>query len=154
MPDANRPVTSGEAAIIRSVFGISIPLDKVRIHSERWLPGFPTDRAMAPNGHIYFPGDTYRADFAVAGLYDRSVLVHESTHLYQYYSLGWSLILRGPFDRDYEYELVKDRPFSRYGLEEMGMIAQHFYTLREGGVLPRRYQKYVLADYAPMLPIR
>lgn len=154
MVDANRAVTSGEASIIKSVFGATIPLEKVRIHSERWTWPFPSDRAMAPNGQIYFPGDTYQADFTRATLYHRATLVHESTHLYQYYALGWSVIARGPFDRDYEYELVKGRKFSDYGLEEMGMIAQHYYTLREGGHLLAPYDKYSMADYAPMLPIR
>jgi hypothetical protein len=154
MADANRLATSGEAAMIRSVFGIGIPIEKVRIHSERWMPVFPNDRAMAPNGHIYFPGDLYHEDFSCTIVRRRAVFIHESTHLYQYYILGWSVIMRGPFDPDYSYRLVKDQPFSRYGLEQMGMLAEHYYTLREGGSLTGPYSRYSLDDYAPLLTIR
>jgi hypothetical protein len=37
----------------------------------------------------------------------------------------------------------------------MGMIAEHYYTLREGGRIPRPYRdRYTLADYQPMLRVR
>ncbi len=103
---------------------------------------------------MYFPDKTYHADFALESLRERATMVHESTHLYQYYALGWSVIARGPFSRNYEYDLVKGQPFTSYGLEQMGMIAQDYYTLREGGHLSGRYASLSLADYAAMLPIR
>jgi hypothetical protein len=35
----------------------------------------------------------------------------------------------------------------------MGLIAQHYYTLREGGLLLPPYDIYTVADYERILPI-
>ncbi len=116
---------------------------------------FPNDRSMAPNGSMYLPYQEFAEDFAAPGipLNRRAVFVHEATHLYQYYGLGWSVMLRGPFSRNYEYTLQAGRHFASYGLEQMGMIAQHYYILREGGKLRSPYDRYILSDYQSMLPI-
>lgn len=152
-PDG-RPLTSGERRMLQTVFSNHIRFDEVRIFSRRWIWPFPKDRAMAPNGNIYFP-DRYEPDFSAGsvGLPRKALFVHESTHLYQYYELGWSLIARGPLDRNYEYTLERGKRFRDYGLEQMGMIAQHYFTLRSGGTLPRGVD-YSLRDYAPMLPVK
>lgn len=150
MADANRRLTLGETQILQSVFGNWIEYPRVRIHSERWAPVFPNDRAMAPNGEIYFPGAEYAADFAFAPLAKRATFVHEGTHLYQWYGLRQTVWLRGPFQRNYNYALVPGRRFQDYGLEQMGMIAQHYYVLREGGRIPL---PYTLADYQALLPV-
>jgi hypothetical protein len=152
MADANRQLTVGEIAMLRSVFKDTIQYDKVRIHSERWAFVFPGDRAMAPNGEIYFPGATYEADFAAAtvSLARKAVFIHEGTHLYQWYGLGQTVWARGPFDRNYDYALVPGRTFQEYGLEQMGMIAEHYYTLLHRG---RIGLPYTLADYQAILPV-
>jgi hypothetical protein len=62
--------------------------------------------------------------------------------------------MRGIADRDYEYVLENGKLFSQYGLEEMGMIAQHYYILRSGGSLGGDYKKYTLSQYQEMLPVR
>lgn len=46
------------------------------------------------------------------------------------------------------------RRFEEYGLEQMGMIAEHYYRLREGGRLPPAYSQYKLSDYQQLLPVR
>lgn len=150
MADANRLLTPGETRLLQSVFANNIDYAKVRIHSERWAVIFPNDRAMAPNGEVYFPGDEYAPDFSLAPLDKRATFVHEATHLYQWYGLRQTVWLRGPFQRNYNYQLIKGRKFTDYGLEQMGMIAQHYYILREGGGIP---MPYTLADYASLLPV-
>lgn len=153
MADANRQLSAGEIAMLRSVYASRIRFDEVRVHSERWMFVFPGDRAMAPNGHIYFPGDTYAPDFSAASvpLAKKVIFIHEGAHLYQWYGLGWTVWARGPFDRDYEYELTPGKRFEEYGLEEMGMVAQHYFTLREGG---RIALPYTLAEYQAILPVK
>lgn len=153
MPDEPRSLTSGEIAILRSVYGERITYPEVKVSEHRWFWPLANDRAMAPNGKIYFPGQTYAADFAAAGvsLYKRSVFVHEGAHLYQWYGLGRTVWLRGPFDRDYDYELVPGKEYADYGLEQMGSIAQDYYTLRSGGRLASI--KYPLSAYASLLPV-
>lgn len=150
MADANRPLTSGERTLLQSVFSNWIDYDRVRIHSERWAPVFPNDRAMAPNGQVYFPGAEYAPDFSVASFAKRATFVHEGTHLYQWYGLNQTVWLRGPFQRNYDYRLTPGKAFQDYGLEQMSMIAQHYYVLREGG---RISLPYTLADYQTMLPV-
>lgn len=139
--------------MLRGLFGDGIDYPRVRIHPHRWWFVFPGDRPMAPNGHGYFPGSTYAADFAdpAVPLRQRAVFVHEGTHLYQWYGLDQWVWLRGPFQRRYGYRLEPGKPFTAYGLEQMGMIAQHYFTLANGGRIPL---PYTLADYAPLLPLR
>jgi hypothetical protein len=100
----------------------------VRVYDQPFLGVFPRDRAMSPNGHLYFPGTLWLDDFAAPGiaLSKRALFIHEGTHLYQWYGLG-----------------------------QMGMIAQHYYTLKEGGRIPRAYgDRCTLADYQKILPVR
>ena len=152
MADANRRLTLGEIALLRTIYRDKIDYAQVRIHSERWTWPFPKDRAMAPNGDAYFPGAEYAADFSspTVPLIQRSTFVHEAAHLYQWYGLGRTVWLRGPFDRNYDYTIIPGKKYEDYGLEQMGMIAQHYYILREGG----RVRNHVLADYAELMPVR
>ncbi|MGI4878665.1 MAG: hypothetical protein ACRYG4_14390 [Janthinobacterium lividum] len=153
MADEMRKLTPGEIVILRSVYGERITYPEVRVSQHRWFWPLPDDRAMAPNGNIYFPGQTYAADFAAVGasLYNRSVFVHEGAHLYQWYGLGRSVWLRGSFDRDYGYELVPGKRYEDYGLEQMGSIAQDYFTLRSG--VRSATLKYPLSAYAELLPV-
>jgi hypothetical protein len=154
-PRRERSLTQGEISILRSVFGGTIRYDSVRVYDRPFLGVFPRDRAMAPNGSLYFPYEEFLADFAGPGatLSKKALFVHEGTHLYQWYGLNWNVWARGPFDRNYEYTLVQGKRYAEYGLEQMAMIAQHYYTLRSGGTLRRPYNKYVLSDYQHLLPL-
>ena len=152
-----RLLTVGEIGVLRGVFGASIPYEKVRIFKHRWFWPLPNNRAMTPNGSIYFPGRSYFSDFSAAStpLYDKGVFVHESTHLYQWYAMGTPLWMVAPLDRNYDYRLVPGQPFRKYDIEQMAMIAQHWYVLSHGG-RPRDLpdQSYTAASYAALLPVR
>ncbi len=152
MADAKRTLTIGEEALLRTIFRDKITYSKVVVHSERWSWPFPGDRAMAPNGEVYFPGHEYAADFssAATALSKRATFVHEAAHLYQWYGLDRTVWLRGAFDRNYDYTLEPNKAYPDYGLEQMGSIAQDYYILREGGT----HTRYVLADYAALLPLK
>ena len=82
----------------------------------------------------------------------RALFVHEATHLYQHCALGMWLMLRGPFDRNYGYQLEKSRALRGYGIEQMGQIVQDYYTLRNGGRARLRGAR--LEDYADAVPVR
>ena len=151
-----RPLTLGEIGMLREVYGNRIPVTRVRIYAHRWMWPFPTDRAMAPNGSMYMPDRNYAADYSAPGvnLYHKGVFIHECAHLYQWYVLSWNVWARGPFDRTYTYELVPGRKFVDYGLEQMGMIAEHYYVLKHGGRpgdLPD--SSYTVENYASILPV-
>lgn len=99
-----RALTQGEVQLLRSIFRERITYAQVRIFDRRWTWPFPNDRAMAPNGNAYFPGDEYAPDFSLPSvpLGKRATFVHEATHLYQWYGLNWPVWARGPFERNYE----------------------------------------------------
>ncbi len=145
-----RPLTTGEIALLRGVFGDGIAYGQVRVHPQRLCWPFPRDRAMAPNGHLYFPG-CYEDDFAgpAVSLRRRALFVHEGAHLYQWYGLQQWVWLRGPFDRRYAYALVPGKPYEAYGLEQMGMIAEHYYLLANGG---RTGLPWPIEAYRAILP--
>jgi hypothetical protein len=147
-----RSLTSGEIALLRSVFGSGITYASVRINNTKWFIFQPDDTAMTPNGHMYWPPAHYVGDFSAELLGKRAWFVHEGAHLYQYYGLRWNVTLRGITDRNYNYRLDPAKTsLSSYGLEEMGDIASDYYILRSGGSISPR--TYVSSDYAALLPL-
>lgn len=151
MDRTGRALTTGEVALLRSVFGEGIAYDAVRVHAQRWFWPLSNRRAMAPNGHLYLPGGWHAACMAAGGVHRAALLAHEGAHLFQHYALGWRVWLRGAVDRRYGYRLVPGRRFEEYGLEQMGMIAQHWFTLRSGREVPGL--PYTLADYDGLMPV-
>ena len=152
-----RALTTGERAMLTQVYGYRIPFNKVLVFPRRWTWPFPTNRSMAPNGNMYMPGRNYASDFSAptATLYHKGVFIHEGAHLYQWYVLGWVVWARGPFARNYDYRIIPGQPYEKYGLEQMGMIAEHYYVLKHGGRpadLPDK--SYSAASYAKLLPAR
>ncbi|HLK67358.1 MAG TPA: hypothetical protein VKU19_28175 [Bryobacteraceae bacterium] len=146
-----RALTAGEIDMLKSVYGKGINYSAAQVHDEKWIPFQPDDTAMTPNGEMYWPPKHYSADFSKEPIATRAWFVHEGCHLYQYYGLGWSVIARGIVSRNYNYTLdPKKTKLSDYGLEEMGDIASDYYTLTQGGTITK---KYVLKDYASLLPI-
>ena len=147
----HRSLTGGEITLLRSVFADGIDYQSVRIHPARWCWPFPHNRAMAPNGHCYFAG-CHAEDFAGpwTPLRQRALFVHEGAHLYQWYGLKRLVWLRGAVSRRYDYRLRAGKPYEAYGLEQMGSIAEDYYTLREGGAIRRPYR---LEDYQGLLPV-
>ena len=157
MASDGRALTSGERTMLSSVYGHRIPFSNVLVFPHRWSWPLPTNRSMAPNGNIYLPGADYAADLSAhtVSLYHKGVFVHEGAHLYQWYVLGWTVWARGPFDRDYDYKLIPGQPYDKYGLEQMGMIAEHYYVLKHGGRpsnLP--VKSYTAESYAALLPVK
>ena len=151
-----RAITNGETAMLRAVYGSRLPYSKVTVYPHRWSWPFPTDRAMAPNGNIYMPGNEYAADFSnpKVDLLLRSTFVHESAHLYQWYVLGRTVWLRGMFDREYEYTLVAGKKWEDYGVEQSAMIAQDWWRLMQGALPLNKNVKYPLAAFAKLMPLR
>lgn len=149
MENISRDLTQGEIEILKSVFANTIPYQDVKIRNYKAYFFQPDDTAMTPDGKIYFPAKHYLTDFSTAPLHIRAWLVHEGAHLFQYYSLGWNIKIRGIADRNYDYTLDPRKKFQQYGLEQQGSIAQDFYTLRNGGRISRPYN---LSDFATVLP--
>ena len=149
-----RTLTRGELAMIRWMFGAIPNIERTRVYPLNFWWPYPNDRAMTPNDNIFFPHQDFRDDFSLlsvdAGL--RALFMHEATHLYQHYVLGMWLMLRGPFDRNYDYQLERDKPLRAYGIEQMGQIVEDFYLKRHGRRVLGRTSP--LDAYADAVPVR
>ena len=131
----SRPLTDGEIALARSVFGDAIDYGRVRIVRGKWWLLQPRGVVMAPTGNIHFhPGDPrWSEDFAKAPLELQGLLIHELTHVWQSQTRGrfYLPLMRHPFCR-YAYDLVPGRAFVWYGLEQQAEIVRHAFLARHG----------------------
>ena len=146
----DRPLTDGEIALARGVFGAAIDYARVRIARRKWAFFQPRDTVMAPTGTIHFhpEGTRYRADFAAASLADQALFIHEMVHVWQHQKGIFLPLARHPFCR-YDYALQPGRPLHRYGIEQQAEIVADTFLLRRGadvhGAAPRE-------DYEALLP--
>ena len=125
----------GEIALVRSIFGDAIDLDRVTIRRRRWFPLQPRKVTMAPRGHLHFHplSASYCDDFSQASLALQGHFIHEMTHVWQVQARGaWFLILRRPFSRRYDYSLRPGWKLEQYGIEQQAEIVRHAFLLRQG----------------------
>jgi hypothetical protein len=123
-----------EISVASSVFGDRIDYSRVRVHDRRYWPA-QGRYVMAPNGHIYWPGES--------GNLARScpdVFVHEMAHVLQH-QRGVNVLLEGialhtaryatlgRFD-PYRFLYDPDRSFHSYNIEQQGDLARDIYRGR------------------------
>lgn len=134
-----RPLTAGEVALVRSVFGEAIDPIAVRIRRRKWFPFQPPRTTMAPCGHLHFHplSKNYCDDFSRADLSLQGHFIHEMTHVWQTQTRGrWYLpLMRHPFCR-YSYTIQPGWPLTRYGFEQQAEIVRHAFLLRLGAPVP------------------
>ena len=130
-----RPLTDGEIALARTMFGDAIDYARVRMVRGKWWPLQPRGIVMAPTGNIHFhPADTrWSEDFATASLSLQGLFIHELTHVWQTQTRGrfFLPLMRHPFCR-YAYRLQDGWRFDRYGLEQQAEIVRHAFLARRG----------------------
>ena len=146
----DRPLSDGEIALARGVFGGAIDYARVRISRRKWAFFQPRDTVMAPTGSIHFhpDGTRYRDDFATAHLDDQALFIHEMVHVWQHQKGIFLPLARHPWCR-YDYVLKPGRPLHRYGIEQQAEIVADAFVLRRGGVVPGAA---ILAAYESILP--
>ena len=134
-----RPLTAGEIALARSVFGEAIDYSAVRMVRRKWWFLQPRDTVMAPTGNLHFHphSDLWSQDFTTEPLHRQGLFIHELTHVWQTQQRGrfYLPLMRHPFCR-YRYELSDGRPFHRYGLEQQAEIVRHAFLAAHGGRPP------------------
>ena len=147
----SRPLTPGEIAIARSVFGDAINYSKVRIVRRKWWPFQPRGVAMAPTGNIHFhpQSQLWSEDFSAEPLRRQGLFMHEMTHVWQSQKAGrfYLPLMRHPFCR-YRYELQPGRPFARYGLEQQAEIVRHRFLADRGATPPHCPPRSLLPFHA------
>ena len=131
----SRPLTDGEIALARSVFGEAIDYPRVSIVRGKWWPFQPRGIVMAPSGNIHFHPDSplWSEDFSRERLSLQGLFIHEMTHVWQAQKRGrfYLPLMRHPFCR-YGYRLVQGRTFDRYGLEQQAEIVRHRFLADRG----------------------
>ncbi|MGV2496322.1 vgr related protein [Pelagerythrobacter aerophilus] len=130
-----RPLTPGEIALARSVFGEAIDYSKVTIRRRKFFPLQPRKITMAPRGHLHFHplGEAYCDDFAQVSVIRQGLFIHEMVHVWQAQTKGswWLVFNRMPWAR-YDYSLKPGWPLERYGIEQQAEIVKHAFWLRNG----------------------
>ncbi|VVT15763.1 vgr related protein [Erythrobacter sp. EC-HK427] len=130
-----RPLTPGEIALARSIFGRAIDYTKVTIRRRKWAFFQPKRVTMAPRGHIHFHplGEVYCDDFSSAPLHRQALFIHEMVHVWQTQTRGdWYLVTRRmPWAR-YDYALKPGWKLEEYGIEQQARIVEHAFLLRNG----------------------
>jgi hypothetical protein len=134
-----RPLTQGEIALARPVFGTAIDYRRVRLVKGKWWPFQGPGLVMAPMGKIHFHphGHTWSDDFAAEPLGAQGLFIHEMTHVWQAQAMGrfYLPLMRHPFCR-YAYALQDGKPFERYGLEQQAEIVRHIFLSERGAYTP------------------
>lgn len=134
MASPQRPMTVGEVAMARSVFGAAIDYARVSIHGGGffWFGLQHPDMALSPNGHIYFTAHRYRDDFSNDTPAGMHWFMHEMAHVWQY-QLGYPVLLRGALRLflDYRYELRPGRRLQHYNMEAQGDLLADYFAVRE-----------------------
>lgn len=130
---AARPLTNGEIAITRLVFGDAIDYSKVAIHDHGYFPfGLQHRRtAVTPNGHMYFPKACFSDDFSTQDLGMQMWFMHEMTHVWQY-QLGYWVKTRGALriGLGYGYTLAHDHRLCHYNMEAQGNLLADYFALK------------------------
>lgn len=135
-----RPLTEGESAMARQVFGDSLVLDRIRLIASPW----PFDRAFVPGrwlgrDWIVWPCATLVDDIATAPLGFQAVLIHELVHVWQA-QRGVNLLagkLRAGDSRaSYAYPLGADCDWRGLNIEQQAMVVEHRFRLQRGGRAP------------------
>jgi hypothetical protein len=143
----SRPLTRGEIALCRSIFGDAIDYSKVRLIKGKWWPFQPRNAAMAPSGSIWFHpvAGGWSEDFAAEPLGRQGFFIHEMTHVWQAQRGGalYLPLMRHPFCR-YAYRLRPGKPFARYGLEQQAEIVRHIFLASRGSAVPQRPPRSLL----------
>ena len=119
----SRPLTVGERELARSVFGDSLALDDIRLKTTWWVL---KNYAVSPNGYIYFHPDDWTVDFSKKPLLTQSWLIHELTHVWQVQH-GIKVIRGALRSRRYDYDLLPNKPFTAYGIEQQARMVQDFF---------------------------
>jgi len=131
----SRPLTPGEIALARPIFGDSLDYSRPRLFLGKWWPLQPRRTAMAPMGNIHFhpDGGGWSEDFSKEPLGQQAYFMHELTHVWQAQAKGgfYLPLMRHPFCR-YAYELTPGKPFDRYGLEQQAEIVKDAFLASHG----------------------
>lgn len=142
----SRPLTSGEVALAKSVFGDSVDYSTVKISDGKFVGFHPEGTAMAPNGNLYMYG-CYHADYSQQSVMTQSLFIHEMTHVWQYQNKilapiaeAVKLNIKHKFNYTaaYNYTLDGKKDLLDYNMEQQASIVQDYFMLKICGMQGHR----------------
>lgn len=130
--ESERELTPGELREGRWMYGTTVNFATVRIHKGKYFPFQPDDTAMAPDGHVYFPAQVYKADFSTDAD-GMAWLIHELAHVWQIQSGVWLKLTRIWEGDVYAYgALQADADLKTFAVEQQASIVADWWRLRHG----------------------
>ncbi len=139
-PSSIRPLTAGEIAMAREVFGEALDYARVRIWAQ---PVRRFDRAFVAGrwfgrDWIVWPAASLLPDYSAPDVPVRraAVLIHELTHVWQAQqglNLLWAKLRAGDGAAAYAYELRDDTVWERLNLEQQAMAVEDEFRRRRNG---------------------
>ena len=138
---AKRPLTAGEIALAKTVFGGSIDYAAVRLHDRRVLPpGIQhKHQAVAKGNDISFPRTAYSDDFSTeTNASKQSVFIHELVHVWQHQNnvvstfreaVKETLKHKFNYGKCYLYKLDAHLDLVQYGFEQQAAMIQDYFLL-------------------------
>jgi hypothetical protein len=150
--DPHRGLTSGERALLASLFHDSLRYDNIQVIDGKFAFQ-PNNVYMTPRGNIYAPGELFEADFSASGVSARrqAVFVHEITHVWQFEN-GMDLVAQGlaafakaggSYERAYPYTLARGRDLVDYGMEQQASIVEDYFLITKFHHSPQRIENAV-----------
>lgn len=146
-----RCLTPGEISLLKPYYkGRVIKYQEIKVIGKSYLP----DRIVTPNGNIYFPPDSYAADYSKLpnSKMIKWIFIHEICHAWQWQhdydvKTNASLITvkGGQIDSTtYKYNSL-DHPklFWSYNMEQQAQMIQD-YAMIKNGLKPRTSNSYTL----------
>ena len=135
-----RPLTPGEVALARSIFGAAINYDVVHLHPREYSGAFgaqPDRDLMVVGSDIYFGSDVrFVTDFSNASLPMQAVFVHEMTHVWQAQNrqnIAAAIVEHVTEEYPYAYlPLQPGKTFVEYDIEEQAAIVEGYFRLTRG----------------------
>jgi hypothetical protein len=140
----SRPLTKGEIALARTVFGDSIEYGTVYVSDSKFTGFHPEGVAMAPNGNLFMPG-CYSDDYSAERVYTQSLFIHEMTHVWQYQNKvlapmveAIKLNVKFAFNylAAYNYTLDGKKDLVDYNMEQQASIVQDWFAQKHGAFNP------------------
>lgn len=140
-----RPLTPGEIAIAREVFGNTIDYNRVTVYNgpPRIFNMVELNKdglgAISPGGNIFLVGaNCQKPDLSKGTNADRNLLIHELTHVWQHQQgrfvncEAMALFVKSGFeyDRAYAYDLNTTQKFLTLNLEQQAHMVEDYYALR------------------------
>jgi hypothetical protein len=157
-----RAMTPGEIKLGESIFGSLINYTEVQVFNGKWKWFIPKEHPHAPDGNIYFPGDSsedilseYYEDFSVAPPPNRGYFIHELTHVWQHQrklALPVYIFIAMSPSREYG-EIFNGTDYYSLGLEGQAEFVEDYFHMKSGYANPNKKIPQGKSDYERVMPM-